>query len=134
MSGRAAAYQSQIAGRAGESYLVNGVKFDGFEAGTLLELRFQLTKYLNWHDLKRWLASRRAFRVMLPNEGSGANGVLPRMGPNPFFFTGIGGIRLSEAGPRLKAGATMVPGCGACFYGARRQARKPLNGPDSALN
>lgn len=39
MSGRAAAYQSQITGRAGESYLVNGVKFDGFEAGTLLDAK-----------------------------------------------------------------------------------------------
>lgn len=71
---------------------------------------------------------------MLPDEGTGANGVLPRMGPTPFFFTGIGGIRLSEAGPRLKAGATMALGWEACFYGARRQARKPLNSPDGALN
>jgi hypothetical protein len=39
MSGRAAAYQSQITGRAGESYLVNGLKFDGFEAGTLLDAK-----------------------------------------------------------------------------------------------
>lgn len=39
MSERAAAYQSQITGHANESYLVNGVKFDGFEACTLVEAK-----------------------------------------------------------------------------------------------
>src|ERR1051326_7906397 len=40
MSARAAAYQGQIPGRAAnESFLVNGVKFDGVAGGTLLEAK-----------------------------------------------------------------------------------------------
>ncbi len=40
MSGRAAAYQSQITGRAaGSVYRVNGVKFDGFANGVLQEAK-----------------------------------------------------------------------------------------------
>jgi len=37
MSARALAYQIQIGGRAGEAYVVNGVKFDSFEDGMLLD-------------------------------------------------------------------------------------------------
>ncbi len=40
MSGRAAVYQSQITGQpVGRVYEVRGVKFDGFESGTLLEAK-----------------------------------------------------------------------------------------------
>jgi hypothetical protein len=40
MSPRAAAYQRQISGRAADQiYEVNGVRFDGFRAGTLLEAK-----------------------------------------------------------------------------------------------
>ncbi len=40
MSARAAAYQTQISGRAaGEVYLVDGVNFDAFRGGTLLDAK-----------------------------------------------------------------------------------------------
>lgn len=40
MPARARAYQMGITGRgAGEVYVVNGVKFDGFKAGTLIEAK-----------------------------------------------------------------------------------------------
>src|SRR5690606_35713266 len=39
MSARAAAYQARIAGRAGQAFLRNGVKFDGFANGVLLEAK-----------------------------------------------------------------------------------------------
>lgn len=39
MSGRAAAYQAQITGRAGQAFVVNGVKFDGFANGVLQEAK-----------------------------------------------------------------------------------------------
>ncbi len=39
MSARARAYQQQITGRAGESYVVNGVKFDGVNAGGLVDAK-----------------------------------------------------------------------------------------------
>jgi filamentous hemagglutinin len=38
MSSRAALYQDQITGRAGEAYVVEGVKFDGYD-GTLLDAK-----------------------------------------------------------------------------------------------
>ena len=39
MSVRAAEYQARITGRTGEAYLVDGVKFDGFTDGILLEAK-----------------------------------------------------------------------------------------------
>jgi RHS repeat-associated protein len=39
MSTRAAAYQTQIGGRAGQAYVVNGVKFDAQVGGALLEAK-----------------------------------------------------------------------------------------------
>jgi filamentous hemagglutinin len=39
MSERAAAYQAQITGRTGQSYVVNGVKFDGVGAQGLLDAK-----------------------------------------------------------------------------------------------
>jgi hypothetical protein len=39
MSPRAAKYQAQISGRPGEGYIVNGVKFDGFKNGELLDAK-----------------------------------------------------------------------------------------------
>jgi hypothetical protein len=37
MSARARAYQTQVTGRTGEAYVVNGVRFDGVSGGTLLD-------------------------------------------------------------------------------------------------
>ena len=48
MSARAAAYQSQITGRPGAAYVVNGVKFDGYLDGMLLEAKGQ--GYANFVD------------------------------------------------------------------------------------
>ncbi len=39
MSDRARAYQQQITGRSGQVYRVNGVKFDGYRNGTLLDAK-----------------------------------------------------------------------------------------------
>ncbi|MEA1649361.1 Tox-REase-5 domain-containing protein [Nitrospirillum sp. BR 11164] len=39
MSERASSYQAQITGRPGEAYMVDGVKFDGFADGTLLDAK-----------------------------------------------------------------------------------------------
>ena len=39
MSPRAAAYQAQITGRAGDAFVLNGVKFDGFANGVLQEAK-----------------------------------------------------------------------------------------------
>jgi filamentous hemagglutinin len=39
MSERAATYQAQITGRTGQSYVVNGVKFDGVGAQGLLDAK-----------------------------------------------------------------------------------------------
>ena len=39
MSARAAAYQAWITGRAGQVFVKNGVKFDGFARGTLIEAK-----------------------------------------------------------------------------------------------
>jgi filamentous hemagglutinin len=39
MSARAAAYQTQITGQTGQAYVVNGVKFDGFTDGVLLDAK-----------------------------------------------------------------------------------------------
>lgn len=39
MSARAATYQTQITGQAGQAYVVNGVKFDGFTDGVLLDAK-----------------------------------------------------------------------------------------------
>ena len=39
MSARAAAFQVAAGGRAGQAYLLNGVKFDGMAKGTLLEMK-----------------------------------------------------------------------------------------------
>ncbi|MFZ3080711.1 MAG: RHS repeat-associated core domain-containing protein [Bellilinea sp.] len=39
MSARAASYQAQIAGKSGEIFRLNGVKFDGFKNGVLLEAK-----------------------------------------------------------------------------------------------
>src|SRR5262249_14977265 len=39
MSARARAYQTQVTGRTGEAYVVNGVRFDGVSGGTLLEAK-----------------------------------------------------------------------------------------------
>ncbi len=52
-------YQEQITGHAGEAFLLNGVKFDGFdaEAGTLLEAKFNYSQFLgeggNWQPWSR---------------------------------------------------------------------------------
>jgi RHS repeat-associated protein len=39
MSARAAAYQAQIGGRPGQAYTVNGVKFDNYEGGVLVDAK-----------------------------------------------------------------------------------------------
>jgi hypothetical protein len=39
MSDRARAYQESITGRAGQAYRVNGVDFDGYRNGVLLEAK-----------------------------------------------------------------------------------------------
>jgi len=39
MSARAAAYQAQITGRAGQAYVVNGVRFDGLVNGVLVDAK-----------------------------------------------------------------------------------------------
>ena len=39
MSARTAAYQTQITGQTGQAYIVNGVKFDGYTDGMLLDAK-----------------------------------------------------------------------------------------------
>lgn len=39
MSARARAYQQQVTGRTGESYVVDGVKFDGVNTGGLIDAK-----------------------------------------------------------------------------------------------
>jgi hypothetical protein len=70
MSERASAYQEQITGRSGESYVVDGVKFDGIRDGTLLDAKgpgyarfVKNGQFRNWYSGKDKLLDQAARQV-----------------------------------------------------------------------
>jgi RHS repeat-associated protein len=63
MSNRAAAYQEQITGRSGSSYVVDGVKFDGYSDGQLIDAKGPgYARFVNSDgDFKPWFQGAQGF-------------------------------------------------------------------------
>ena len=77
MSARAADYQTQISGRTGEAYVVDGVKFDGFDGATLLDAKGP--GYGSFVDRSgefySWFRGQDSLLRQAASQGSVANGV-----------------------------------------------------------
>lgn len=55
MSARAASYQAQIAGKSGEIFRLNGVKFDGFNNGVLMKAKGPgYAKFISNGEFRTW--------------------------------------------------------------------------------
>ncbi len=75
MSARARAYQTQITGRTGEAFVVNGVKFDGIDAGTLLEAKGPgYATFVRNGQFQPWFQGRQALITQARNQVAAGNG------------------------------------------------------------
>lgn len=76
MSARAAAYQMQVTGRAGENYVVGGVKFDGFNAGTLLDAKGPgYANFVKNGEFQGFFQGQRGLVIQARNQLAAADGI-----------------------------------------------------------
>lgn len=77
MPARAAAYQSQITGQSGQAYVVNGVKFDGYANGALLEAKGPgYSAFVNGSgEFKPWFNGQQSLLNQAYNQLEAANGI-----------------------------------------------------------
>ncbi len=75
MSARAQAYQEQITGRPWNwSYEVNGVKFDGFRNGTLIDAKSSYKNFVKDGRFRDWFAGARSLANQASRQLEAANG------------------------------------------------------------
>jgi filamentous hemagglutinin len=75
MSERAAAYQTQITGRTGESYVVNGVKFDGVGAKGLVDAKGPgYANFVKDGQFQPWFKGKQALLDQAERQIAAANG------------------------------------------------------------
>ncbi|MCG8421215.1 MAG: restriction endonuclease fold toxin 5 domain-containing protein [Proteobacteria bacterium] len=75
MSARAAAYQTRITGRTGQSYVVNGVRFDGFKNGVLLEAKGPgYAKFVKNGRFRAWFTGSDGFLAQARRQLAAARG------------------------------------------------------------
>ncbi len=75
MSERAAAYQAQITGQGGQAYVVNGVKFDGVNAQSLLEAKGPgYANFVENGQFRPWFEGRQALIDQANAQVAAANG------------------------------------------------------------
>jgi filamentous hemagglutinin len=75
MSERAAAYQTQITGRTGEFYVVNGVKFDGVGAKGLVDAKGPgYAKFVKDGQFKPWFNGADDLVAQAQRQIAAANG------------------------------------------------------------
>jgi filamentous hemagglutinin len=76
MSARAAAYQTQITGRTGQAYVVDGVKFDGFSAQGLFDAKGPgYAKFVNDGEFKPFFRGADNLADQAQRQLQAANGV-----------------------------------------------------------
>lgn len=75
MSARSLAYQTQITGRSGEAFVANGVRFDGFEAGALLEAKGPgYATFVKNGEFRSWFRGQDALLDQALRQSRAANG------------------------------------------------------------
>ncbi len=75
MSKRAAGYQLQIGGRAGQAFVVNGVKFDAEAAGVLLEAKGPgYARFVKNGQFRPWFSGQQALVGQATRQVAAANG------------------------------------------------------------
>jgi hypothetical protein len=75
MSVNAAAYQARVAGtKPGLAYVVNGVKFDGFVNGTLIEAKSGYAQFVRKAQFRSWFEGADSFVEQAQRQLIAANG------------------------------------------------------------
>ncbi len=76
MSARAAGYQGRITGKPGEVYRVNGIKFDGYKGGTLLDAKGPgYANFVKGGRFQPWFDGAEKMVIEARNQLRAANGV-----------------------------------------------------------
>jgi hypothetical protein len=75
MSARARAYQTQVTGRTGEAYVVNGVRFDGVSGATLLDAKGPgYATFVRNGQFQPWFQGRQSLLAQAESQVAAANG------------------------------------------------------------
>jgi hypothetical protein len=75
MSAASAAYQARVTGsKAGGAYLVNGVKFDGFANGVLIDAKGRYTRFIKDGKFRKWFRGKYGFIKQAERQLAAANG------------------------------------------------------------
>ncbi len=75
MSAQAAAYQARVAGtNAGSAYVVNGVKFDGFANGVLIDAKSGYTRFVRQGEFRSWFRGADSLAAQAQRQLVAANG------------------------------------------------------------
>lgn len=75
MSAQAAAYQARVAGtNAGSAYVVNGVKFDGFAKGVLIDAKSNYAQFVKDGQFRSWFSGADSLVAQAQRQLSAAGG------------------------------------------------------------
>ena len=74
MSANAAAYQARVAGTSGSAYVVNGVKFDGFANGILIDAKAGYAQFVKDGQFRSWFSGADGFAAQAQRQLGAANG------------------------------------------------------------
>ena len=74
MSANAAAYQARVAGTNGSAYVVNGVKFDGFANGMLIDAKAGYAQFVKDGQFRSWFSGADSLVAQAQRQLNAANG------------------------------------------------------------
>jgi hypothetical protein len=75
MSAASAAYQARVAGsKAGTAYMVNGVKFDGFANGVLIDAKAGYARFVQGGTFRPWFRGAKGFIKQAKDQLAAAKG------------------------------------------------------------